>query len=387
MMARVAAFSFALLVLVALGILGASLVRHNLDALEVKRAHSQRLAMWSETTANAADTTEDESPLQMRTSLLNEPSSPLGSALEDPCAFLPWLADFPQLAPHPIDCTPHEFTDQWTARQSWTMGDVETACTLWQRWDAWGDPLQLLNESVSAAHWDNVAALLACLESWIGDSSTANLDRRLPARTASAYRSLGDAVGLTDVDTALAAYAAADRWDPNQSRQGASATARLLAQNGDLDDALALLQAQAADTNLTVPVRYRLWLEAGGLAANVPERASTAQDAFDAARQLQPDQIEPYTRLAALYRNSRPQWSIAAVQAGLDSPVAQTAPNRRTLLRLLGDLQRSQAEWEAAACAYQAALAEPVAGDNERSALQQALNEMEARLGRAARCD
>lgn len=368
-MARVAAFSFALLVLLILSILGVPFVRHNFEALEVKRVHSHRLAMWSEGTTSAVEVTEKESPL------------------EDPCAFLPWLADFPQLASRPIDCAPHESTDQWMARQSWTLHDVETACTLWQRWDAWGDPLQLLNETVAAAQWDKVTALLGCLESWIGNSRTANLDRRLPARTAYAYRSLGDAVGLNDLDTALAAYAAADRWDPNQSRQGTSASARLLAQNGNLDDALALLQVQAADTNLTVPVRYRLWLEAGSLAANVPERAPIAQDAFDAARQLRPDQVEPYTHLALLYRNSRPQWSIAALQAGLDSPAAQTAPNRRTLLRLLGDLQRRQAEWEAAACAYQAALAQPVAGDNERSTLQQALNEMEARLGRAAECD
>ena len=132
-------------------------------------------------------------------------------------------------------------------------------------------------------------------------------------------------------------------------------------------------------------MRYRLWLEAGDLAATRPDRAPTAQDAFDAARQLRPDQIEPYTRLAALYRNSRPQWSIAAVQAAINSPAAADSTNRRTLLRLLGDLQRSQAEWAAAACAYQAALS--LAVDNDRNVLQQALTEMEARLGRAAVCD
>ena len=375
----------ALLALLVLALLGAPLLQDNLRAVEVKRDHSQRLATWGAGGQSDGEVTENEASIESTTSPRDETSPPPGWMAADPCAFLPWLADFPQLAPWPDNCTAHESVDVWAARQAWTAGDVATACTLWRRWDGWGDAWQLLNATVQAAAWDDVATLLACLESWGMETDDVTRNRQLYARMSTAYRSLGDAVGPGDVAAALAAYTAADRWDINQRRQGTSAAARLLAQNGDLDNALAHLQSQAADASLDVNVRYRLWLEAGDLAATRPDRAPTAQDAFDAARQLRPDQIEPYTRLAALYRNSRPQWSIAAVQAAINSPAAADSTNRRTLLRLLGDLQRSQAEWAAAACAYQAALS--LAVDNDRNVLQQALTEMEARLGRAAVCD
>ncbi|MEZ4836280.1 MAG: hypothetical protein R2873_30505 [Caldilineaceae bacterium] len=390
-MTRITAATFFLLALLVTTLLGARLVQHNVDAFQVKRVHGARLAAWDAPAASAGDFRK----------------SPALGAAGDPCAFLPWVAGFPQLAPRPTACPPTAMTDLWAARQSWLNRAADDACTRWQRQDAWVEPLTLLDLSVDAAAWDDVRALLACLEGWDLSALNEESRRRLTGRAAVAYRRLGDhleqlarednADALDEEATrrrdkeALAAYAAADRWDPNQQRQGTSAAARLLTERGDVVAALALLQAAAADETLPAETRYRLWMETAALLARDPGRTESARQdaaraAYDVARRLRPDQIGPYTGLAALYRDSNPAWSAAALNAGLDSPAAATAANRRVLLRQLGDLHRSLAEWEAAACAYRAALAQPVAEDTERGALQQLIDDMETRLGRSAGC-
>jgi hypothetical protein len=93
-MTQITTVTIALLGLLVLALLGAPLLQDNLRAVEIKRDHAERLAQWG--AERAGDVSKDEAPIQMAAA---------------PCAFLPWLADFPQLAPWPDTCATNESAD------------------------------------------------------------------------------------------------------------------------------------------------------------------------------------------------------------------------------------------------------------------------------------
>jgi tetratricopeptide (TPR) repeat protein len=354
-----------LLMTLVLFLFAAPLVQRNTQSLQVKSSQAERLADWQ-----------------------TAPPAPDSMSVGDGCAYLGAVADFPAPAVDATECDRLELTALWSARVSWRAGDTTRACQLWQSQDAWLELYRILERTVSAATWDDVSTALSCLEGWSLQLEDEAHRYIMGRRVASAYMALGAYYAQTGgVQAALNAFAAADRWDPDQRWRGASSSLRLLVDRGDLPAALdhlqttlALLPAEA------VMARYGLWMEMGNLVGRNPARADEARDAFDTARRLRPDQTAPYTSIAALYRNSRPDWSVAVLQAGLKSAAGATPAGRRVLLRTLADLHRAQGNWNAAACAYRIALAQSIPDDKERPTLQEALAAAEARLAAPPDC-